>query len=222
MSQEPQVQRARPLMFLRGDYMIYRRSKWSQSLSCDLNSDVFGRLIIWHSLECFILSEESLGACLGVPKLQSAQLTTCPAIPLFLLPSELSGTSFSQDPQSHPAINKMGVVSISCTLGKQRITVWDGGLVVHTISLRFPQHQPSGSTHRLCWKPTSQAPHANMDSHNSYPQLHQYRGHLNISIGTEKVVWTKSSSFWNAVFPHPSKAYVLQLCGRMKIQSWGA
>lgn len=102
MSQEPQVQRARPLMFLGGDYMIYIRSGGSQGSSCDPNSDVFGSLIFWHSLECFILSEESLGACLHVPKLKSAQLTTCPAIPLVLLPSGLSGTSFSQDPQSQP------------------------------------------------------------------------------------------------------------------------
>lgn len=114
MSQELQVQRARPLMFPRGDYMIYIRSKGSHSLNRDLNSDVFGSFIFWHSLESFILSEESLRACLGVPKLKSAQLTTCPAIPLFLLPSGLSGTSFfSQDSQSQPAINKAGVVSIS-------------------------------------------------------------------------------------------------------------
>lgn len=104
MSQEL-FQRARPLMLLRGDYMIYIRSKGSHSLSCDLNSDVFGSLIFWHGLESFILSVESLGACLGVSKLKSAQLTTCPAIPLFLLPSGLSGTSFFPG-LSIPASNK--------------------------------------------------------------------------------------------------------------------
>lgn len=45
MSQEPQVQRARSLMFLRGNYMIYRRSGGSQGLSHDPNSDVFGSFI---------------------------------------------------------------------------------------------------------------------------------------------------------------------------------
>lgn len=128
MSQESQVQRARPLMFLRGDYMIYIRSEGSQGSSHNPNSDGFGSLIFWHSFECSILSEESLGVCLDVPKLKSAQLTTCPAIPLFLLPSGLSETSFSQDPQSQAAINKEGVVSIYCTLGKHRVTSYGGSL----------------------------------------------------------------------------------------------
>lgn len=128
MSQEPQVQRARSLMFLRGNYMIYTRSEGSQGLSHDPNSDVFGSLIFWHSLECFILSEESLGVCLDVPKLLSAQLTMCPAIPLFLLPSGLSGTSVSQDPQSQLAVNKAGVAPIYLTLGKHGATKYGGSL----------------------------------------------------------------------------------------------
>lgn len=128
MSQEPQVQRARSVMFLRGDYMIYIRSEGSQGSSHNPNSDGFGSLIFWHSLECFILSEESLGVCLDVPKLKSAHLTTFPTIPLFLLPSGLLGTSFSQDPQSQQAINKAGVVSIYCTMGKHRVTSCGGNL----------------------------------------------------------------------------------------------
>lgn len=154
MSQEPQVQSAKPLMLLRGDYMIYTRSEGSQGSSCDPNSTVFGSLIFWHSLDGFILSEESLGVCLDVPKLKCAQLTTCPAIPLFFLPSGLSGTSFSQEPQSQPAIYKAGVVPIYCTLGKHRVISCGGESVACITSISFPQHQPIISTVRLCHKPT--------------------------------------------------------------------
>lgn len=98
--------------------------------------------------------------CLDVPKLLSAQLTRCPAIPLFFLPSGLSGTSISQDPQSHLAVNKGGLVPISCTPGKHRATSCWGQSVAHIMALSFPQHQPSISTLWLCHKSPSAALHA--------------------------------------------------------------
>lgn len=132
----------------------------------ELQSDPWSKLRcfwkphFWHSLECFILSEESLGVCLDVPKLLSAQLTTCPAISFFLLLSGLSRTNVSQDPQSQLVTNKAGVVPIYCTLGKHRASSCRGECVAHITT--SPSASPSTSqalAHWLCHKPPSSALH---------------------------------------------------------------
>lgn len=143
-----------PLCFL-GEITWFTQGQKGAKVQAAIQIQLFLEASFFDTVSCgFILSEESLGVCLDVPKLKCAQLTTCPAIPLFFLPSGLSGTSFSQEPQSQPAIYKAGVVPIYCTLGKHRVISCGGESVACITSISFPQHQPIISTVRLCHKPT--------------------------------------------------------------------
>lgn len=171
MSQEPQVQRARPLMFLRGDYMIYIRSEGSQGSSCDPNSDIFGSLIFLTQFRVFHLIRREPGSLPRHSQIKECSTNHMPCNSSFPPPFRAFRDKFFPGP-SIPASNKHSRSGINLLHpGKaQSNQLWRES-VAHTMSLSFPQHQPSISPLRLCQKEKT-------GSHNSHPQGTPQHQHL--------------------------------------------